>query len=318
MNNDKAKTLLYSLWLVPIVIAALLFLTTFLLTGELAYWTNSMFIGPLLLIGYLIAAVISKQKKDWIVFGIAIAIFFLIIALSNIVGVSNAMLGLGIGTWLFRLYVIAGLIFAFYHRKMITAGAIYVRSDEYKSLKATKKVQQDEMYIQRIREENRKIKQDNPGKSPKASKIAEALQKKQTESIAQPVQQEQPEFQKEQYDQSVQETIFAQSHQTAKAQQTVPHQRARSVQSTQGTSSARIDVNACGVEDFLELPGISLADAQRAVKNREEQGNYLSVDDFIRRNELQPHIVVRFMDRLFVSVPQETPVVRRRGRALDL
>ena len=81
----------------------------------------------------------------------------------------------------------------------------------------------------------------------------------------------------------------------------------------------KLDINLCSEDDFLSLPGMSLLSAKRAVELRETQGDYKSIDDFVARNAIKPHFMVRMESMIMVTEKQvknaETP---RRGRMLDL
>ena len=82
----------------------------------------------------------------------------------------------------------------------------------------------------------------------------------------------------------------------------------------------RLDINVCGEEDFLTLPGMSLSSAKRAVELRDTQGDYRSVDDFVARNGIKPHFMVQMESRIYVKekVEKMSPETPRRGRMLDL
>lgn len=79
-----------------------------------------------------------------------------------------------------------------------------------------------------------------------------------------------------------------------------------------------VDVNTCSEMDLLALPGMTVSIARAAVAERDDQGPYASVEDFVRRNSLKPHLVVMFIDRLSCSQPSARAKGARRSRTLDL
>lgn len=79
-----------------------------------------------------------------------------------------------------------------------------------------------------------------------------------------------------------------------------------------------VDVNTCTEMDLLALPGMTVSIARAAVAERDDQGPYASVEDFVRRNSLKPHLVVMFIDRLSCSQPSARAKGARRSRTLDL
>ena len=90
----------------------------------------------------------------------------------------------------------------------------------------------------------------------------------------------------------------------------------------------KVDVNHCQMEDLLELPGISLEMAQKAIKDREENGMYQSPDDFLNRNPVKPHFMEQVVARIEIkseseiimaAIPKdESGSVNEKKRGLDL
>jgi hypothetical protein len=70
--------------------------------------------------------------------------------------------------------------------------------------------------------------------------------------------------------------------------------------------TAAIDVNTCTQEELLSLPGISLADAKRAMDYREERGGFASVDEFVDVLEIKPHFAVQIF-----KIASSSPVVKK-------
>lgn len=103
-----------------------------------------------------------------------------------------------------------------------------------------------------------------------------------------------------------------------------PQVAAPAAEATSASASAArpadlaVDVNTCSEMDLLALPGMTVSIARAAVAERDDQGPYASVEDFVRRNSLKPHLVVMFIDRLSCSQPSARAKGARRSRTLDL
>jgi len=89
-------------------------------------------------------------------------------------------------------------------------------------------------------------------------------------------------------------------------------------QSPSPTATAMVDVNKCVELDLLSLPGMTISVARAAITERDERGPYASVEDFIQRNSLKPHLVVMFIDNLTCTRPTSRSGGNRRTRTLDL
>ncbi|WP_106815761.1 ComEA family DNA-binding protein [Microbacterium timonense] len=76
-----------------------------------------------------------------------------------------------------------------------------------------------------------------------------------------------------------------------------------------------IDVNTAGASELEKLPGMTRSRARRAVKEREAQGGFTSVEDFGESVGLQPHEIVR-LRRLATCSPRPRGA-RRFGRRVD-
>ncbi len=84
------------------------------------------------------------------------------------------------------------------------------------------------------------------------------------------------------------------------------------------TSANPIDINTCSEQDLMELPGISLADAKRAITYREENGGFASVDAFVSKLNIKPHFAAQIFS---IATASFTPVVSspsRPRRTLDI
>lgn len=87
---------------------------------------------------------------------------------------------------------------------------------------------------------------------------------------------------------------------------------------TPSQAPTTVDVNTCSELDLLDLPGMTISVARAAVAERTEHGPYRSVEDFVGRNSLKPHLVVRFIDNLTCSQRPTRQGGSRRPRTLDL
>ena len=86
---------------------------------------------------------------------------------------------------------------------------------------------------------------------------------------------------------------------------------------TQNTD--KIDINTCTEKDYLRLPGMNIAAAKKAIQNRMEHGAYLSVDDFVQRNQIKPHFMIQMEPMINVGEIQvEENRNVKKGRMLDL
>ncbi|KAF2418416.1 helix-hairpin-helix domain-containing protein [Microbacterium sp. B35-30] len=78
---------------------------------------------------------------------------------------------------------------------------------------------------------------------------------------------------------------------------------------------APIDVNTAPAAELEELPGMTRSRARRAVKEREAQGGFTSVEDFGEAVGLQPHEIVRL--RKAATCSPRPRGERRFGRRVD-
>jgi DNA uptake protein ComE-like DNA-binding protein len=78
---------------------------------------------------------------------------------------------------------------------------------------------------------------------------------------------------------------------------------------------APVDVNTAPAADLEELPGMTRSRARRAVKEREAQGGFTSVEDFGEAVGLQPHEIVRL--RKLATCSPRPRGERRFGRRVD-
>ncbi len=92
-----------------------------------------------------------------------------------------------------------------------------------------------------------------------------------------------------------------------------------------------VDINNATEENFADLQGISSIQAKYIVQEREEQGDYLSLEDFFERNEMSENIIENIRHKLFCNErtkkkkstntsknTRKNKETRNRGRRLDL
>lgn len=76
-----------------------------------------------------------------------------------------------------------------------------------------------------------------------------------------------------------------------------------------------VDVNTAAAAELEKLPGMSRSRARRAVREREAQGGFTSVEDFGETVGLQPHEIVRL--RKLATCSPRPRGERRFGRRVD-
>lgn len=84
------------------------------------------------------------------------------------------------------------------------------------------------------------------------------------------------------------------------------------------TGSGIIDINQCTEQELMQLPGITIVDAKRAVEKRETQGRFKSVDEFVSYLHVKPHFAVKIFEMAtasYVSIEETKKPARRK---LDL
>lgn len=86
------------------------------------------------------------------------------------------------------------------------------------------------------------------------------------------------------------------------------------------TKAENIDINRCSESEFMTLPGMSLITAKKAVENREKNGDYESLDDFVVRNNIKPHFMIQMESKIYVATTKKisTSNNEKKGRVLDL
>jgi len=72
-------------------------------------------------------------------------------------------------------------------------------------------------------------------------------------------------------------------------------------------SAGVIDINTCTQSQLMELPGISLVQAKRAMEYREERGGFRSADEFVQVLNIKPHFAVQIFPRITVSAAPQPP-----------
>ncbi len=87
--------------------------------------------------------------------------------------------------------------------------------------------------------------------------------------------------------------------------------------------TALLDINTCTSAELSSLPGITLADARRAVAYREEHHGFSSVDEFVDKLAIKPHFAVQIFKLATASPiqPADSPTAKAAGghrRSIDL
>ena len=82
--------------------------------------------------------------------------------------------------------------------------------------------------------------------------------------------------------------------------------------------TARLNVNTCTQEQLLQLPGMGIVQAKKAMAHREASGGFRDVDEFIDVTQLKPHFAVQVLDRITLEgrrekadQPEKTTLRRR-------
>ena len=80
----------------------------------------------------------------------------------------------------------------------------------------------------------------------------------------------------------------------------------------------KVNVNTCSEEDLLNLPGISVVDAKKAIAYRNQNGDYPSVEKFVAILGLKPHIAIGVVERITAKASEEHATVNKTvARQLD-
>lgn len=80
----------------------------------------------------------------------------------------------------------------------------------------------------------------------------------------------------------------------------------------------RIDVNNCSAEDLVQLPGISMVTAKRMIELRQQQGSFLTVDEFIMKSGIKPHFANDVIKWLTISTNVDIHKDKVTRRKLDI
>ncbi len=83
-----------------------------------------------------------------------------------------------------------------------------------------------------------------------------------------------------------------------------------------------LDINKANEEEFANLPGLTVVDAKRAIKARENSGSFNTKDEFYEAINIKPHILVKIDDLIVAG--QDTgstsnpPAAHKSRRQIDL
>ncbi len=85
--------------------------------------------------------------------------------------------------------------------------------------------------------------------------------------------------------------------------------------------NVQIDVNSCDESELAGLPGINIIQAKKAIRYRQENNGFASVEDFYSIVGLKPHFIVQIEGKIVCNrvevKPAPTPT-HNVGRQLDL
>ncbi len=91
------------------------------------------------------------------------------------------------------------------------------------------------------------------------------------------------------------------------------------VKDTVSRAAELLDINAASEQDLLSLPGVSLADAKRALSLRDLHGGFASIDAFISELGIKPHFAVQLF-KMATALPKKRKAEQevRPRRTLDI
>lgn len=69
----------------------------------------------------------------------------------------------------------------------------------------------------------------------------------------------------------------------------------------QKAPAGQVDINHCTQSELMELPGIGVAQAKRAMEHRQTSGRFQSVDEFVELLQIKPHFAVQIFSRATVG-----------------
>lgn len=82
-----------------------------------------------------------------------------------------------------------------------------------------------------------------------------------------------------------------------------------------------IDINNCSKSELMSLPGIDAALAVRILNDRQKNGGFASVDEFLDAYPIKPHFAARMEGMIFAGDSQRgtgIPIGARSVRAIDI
>lgn len=99
-----------------------------------------------------------------------------------------------------------------------------------------------------------------------------------------------------------------QERKTAPATKTEPIKAPPVKQVQKPAATGIVDVNRCTQSELMALPGMTVAQAKRAMEYRAERGGFRSLDEFVDVLEIKPHFAVQIFSAATVSQPEVRPV----------
>lgn len=78
-------------------------------------------------------------------------------------------------------------------------------------------------------------------------------------------------------------------------------------------ATGKVDVNRCTQSELMSLPGMTVAQAKRAMEYRTEHGGFRTLDEFVDVLGIKPHFAVQIFSMATVSQPKKQPVQHHSG-----
>lgn len=301
---SRKQNILYSLWVVLCGVTAMPSVFMLLFMMKYAGMAISVFVifALPMPVSYLIAAFTSRYRGAWSRFWGVLAGYTGLSTLSLYM-VRNETAA-GIVLIMNTVYCVGCYVLALMKRRSIVVQSVYAHSPEYREQKQQNK-----------HEKMRQKQAQQQNKYEKVQQRLEAEQKKAIQDMKHSMNTSMSGKKMPVKEPAKSEAAQVQTHTETAARADA----ADRIKETVKTDEMKLDINACAVDDLLQLPGMSLAMAGKAIEERQLHGDYQSVDDFIMRNDIKPHIAIRFMEQIVVGAAaaraEDAPARRRK---LDL
>ncbi len=87
----------------------------------------------------------------------------------------------------------------------------------------------------------------------------------------------------------------------------------RPVELPKAAPVALLDINRCTLEEYMTLPGFTVAQAHRAMAHRQEQGGFRDGDEFVEVLQIKPHFAVQIFPLITAGPRIPTPAPAPEG-----